>query len=175
MESTRSVRKDSSSLTHLPPRELQLYDSILEQIQVSYIGWTPINIDHFEQTLVIASQNPTSKGTNETAGWSEIRNELLVLKTEILDRMDRTEQCFDRVPMCLYNSRIPFNSPLRYPQGTTVVQPMPIYKRNICNLLDSDCAITAAVLRLPPLPEDATVQDMCNQIRDFLGAFEVIV
>ncbi|KAG6834503.1 hypothetical protein H0H93_009285 [Arthromyces matolae] len=155
MESARAPPEDSSFPTHPPPKELQGYDSILEQIR----------------TLVTASQNPTFAGTGETASWNEIRQDFLNLKTEILERMDRTEQCFDRVPMCLYNSRIPFNCPLRYPQGITVVPPMPIYKRDICNLLESDCAITASVLRLPPLPEDATVQDMRNQIRDFLGAF----
>ncbi|KAG6861423.1 hypothetical protein C0995_000263 [Termitomyces sp. Mi166 len=95
-----------------------------------------------------------------------IKHELAVLET----RLSIAEKHLQRIPLQLCNARMSFNSPLQYPAGVQTIQGMPIHKRDILNLLESDCVITAKVLELPSLSGEPTLAQRRTQIGEFLGA-----
>ncbi|KAG6861422.1 hypothetical protein C0995_000262 [Termitomyces sp. Mi166 len=123
------------------------------------------------QALVTMAQNTIIANTHAaiTAAQADIqtyiKHELAALET----RISAAEKRLERIPHQLCNARMPFNSPLQYPADVRVVSGMPIYKRDICNLLELDCIITADVLDLPPLPGEPTLAQRRAQIGEFLG------
>ncbi|KAG5735400.1 hypothetical protein E4T56_gene11092 [Termitomyces sp. T112] len=123
------------------------------------------------QALLTTAQNAIIESTQATITATQadiqtyIKHELAGLET----RLSAAEECLKRIPIQLSNSRMPFNSPLQYPPDVQIVKNMPILKRDIFNLLESDCIVTARTLKLPPLPGNPTVDQRRTQIGAFLG------
>ncbi|KAH0586884.1 hypothetical protein H2248_005723 [Termitomyces sp. 'cryptogamus'] len=122
------------------------------------------------QALILAAQNTIVANTRAEIAAAKadlqnyIKHELADLETRVI-----AAESLKRIPIQLSNARIPFNSRLQYPAGVEIVEGMPTLKRDVFNLLESDCIITAEVLELPPLQGEPTLNQRRVQIGEFLG------
>ncbi|KAF7351784.1 hypothetical protein MSAN_01611800 [Mycena sanguinolenta] len=85
------------------------------------------------------------------------------------DRLDAIEGDLRLQPMRLMNSVAAHDKPLRGPDFAVLSHPNPSTRDRLLAFTANECNASAANLRLPALPQAATVDERRRQIARFLG------